>query len=64
MVDAAGFVDNEIRDALINKLLALPENKVSPPQCHPCNLGLLRLRKQEPQVVLIEHRHFPVLPVH
>lgn len=41
MVDAAGFVDNEIRDSLINKLLSLPENKVGPPR--PPNLSDLTL---------------------
>lgn len=29
MVDSSGFVENELRDASINKLLNLAENKVS-----------------------------------
>lgn len=28
MVDQQGFVDNDFRDVAINKLLAIPENKV------------------------------------
>lgn len=28
------------------------------------SIGMLRLRQQEPQVELREHRYFPVLPVH
>ena len=62
------FVENHVRDAVIERLLQDPDNKV---RClvrlnlaMSLFLVLLRLQEQEPEVEQLEHRHFLVLPVH
>lgn len=62
------FVENPVRDAVINRLLQDPDNKVS---ClieltNPISLllAMLRLQEQESEVEQFEHWNFPLLSVH
>lgn len=61
MVDQ--YVPDEERDAILDRLLTLSENKVSKSFTSPF-LGLFWLQKQEPQMGFFQYRHIHLLPLH
>jgi hypothetical protein len=56
------YVADDERDAILDRLLTIPDNKVR--SLIESSSDLFRLQEQEPQMGIFQHRHIPLLPVH
>ena len=59
------YVADDERDAILDRLLTVPDNKVSQGFWLRSHLvGLFWLQEQESKVGFLQHRHIPMLSVH